>query len=452
MTQSESTLDTLAADLAAGRVTSLSLTNDCLARIEAEGGNGGNAYISVDANSARAAAQAMDSLRAAHAAPSPFAGIPISIKDLFDIAGQVTTAGSRVLAGAAPATSDAVTVARLRRAGLVVLGRVNMTEFAYSGLGLNPHYGTPLNPWDRQTGRAPGGSSSGGAVSVACSMAHGTLGTDTGGSCRIPAAFCGLVGYKPTASRIPTTGALPLSFSLDSMGTMARSVRCCATMDSMLAAEDLTAPATVPVKGLRFAVPTTVVLDTLDTEVAQGFERALRLLSKAGALIEEMPFPEFDDIARLNAKVTFTAAESYAWHRHYIETQRAQYDPRVVGRIERGAKQTAADYVDLVTGRAVLIRTANAHAAPYDGLLMPTVATIAPRMTDLIDDGEYSRANLLALRNATVINMIDGCALSLPMHERGSAPVGLMLCGTQNQDKHILAIGCAVEGLLNQNR
>ncbi|HEY9281809.1 MAG TPA: amidase, partial [Eoetvoesiella sp.] len=402
----------------------------------------------VDAQGARAAADAMDQLRAAQAAPSPFAGIPISVKDLFDVQGQVTTAGSKLLAGAAPATEDAVAVARLRRAGFVVLGRANMTEFAYSGLGLNPHYGTPLNPWDREVGRAPGGSSSGGAVSVALAMAHASLGTDTGGSCRIPAAFMGLTGFKPTATKVPSTGAIPLSPALDAIGPIARSVRCCAALDAVLADEPLHLSSAPVVRGLRFVVPTTVALDTLDAEVAQAFERALGRLSKAGAYIQEAAFPEFDDIARLNAKGGFTAAESYAWHRGYIATSRDQYDPRVISRIERGAHQTAADYLDLIAGRAALISAAQLRMAHYDGLLMPSVAIIAPRMADLMDDSDYARLNLLALRNATIINMIDGCAVSIPVHEQGEAPVGLMLCGTHGNDRKVLALGCALEDYL----
>src|SRR6187455_704694 len=224
---SNPTLATLAADLDAGRTTARKLVEQCLARIADPTGEGARTFIHVDKDAALVAADAMDHLRKANAAPSPYAGIPVSIKDLYDIRGQVTRAGSRALEDSAPAANDAPVVARLRRAGFVVIGRTNMTEFAYSGLGINPHYGTPKNCWRRDVGYVPGGSSSGAAVSVTDGMAHGALGTDTGGSCRIPAAYCGIVGYKPTARRIPLDGGIPLSVTLDSCGPIARSVGCC---------------------------------------------------------------------------------------------------------------------------------------------------------------------------------------------------------------------------------
>jgi len=448
MTHFAPTLSDLARALAAGRGSSRSMVESCLALIAEDGGNGGHAYIHVDAEGARAAADAMDGLRKAGAALSPFAGIPISVKDLFDIGGQVTTAGSRVLAGQAPAARDAVAVARLRRAGFVVLGRANMTEFAYSGLGLNPHYGTPLNPWDPAVGRAPGGSSSGGAVSVAKGMAHATLGTDTGGSCRIPAAFMGLAGFKPTACRVPSEGTVPLSPTLDSIGPIARTARCCAVLDAVLAGGAMAMSELRGLKGLRLVVPASVALDSLDEQVARAFERALSRLSSQGAVIEEKAFPEFGDIARINAKGGFTAAESYAWHRPYIDAAREQYDPRVVSRIERGAGQSAADYLDQMAWRRALIQASRARMAPYDAMLMPTVAIVPPAMARLAGDDDYARFNLLALRNATIVNMMDGCALSVPVHEPGEAPVGLMLCGPHGADDAVLGLGCVVEQAL----
>src|SRR6185312_9623992 len=233
------TLATLAADLDAGRTTARKLLEECLARIADPAGEGQRVFIHVDKEGALHAADAMDRLRKANAALSPYAGIPVSIKDLFDIKGQVTRAGSRALEDSAPAEADAPVVARLRRAGFIVIGRTNMTEFAYSGIGINPHYGTPRSAWNRSVGHVPGGSSSGAAVSVADRMAHGALGTDTGGSCRLPAAFNGIVGYKPTQRRVPLDGGVPLSFSLDSFGPLANSVQCCATLDAVLADEPL---------------------------------------------------------------------------------------------------------------------------------------------------------------------------------------------------------------------
>src|ERR1700710_1487351 len=255
------TLATLAADLDSGRTSARKLVDNCLAKIADTAGEGARVFIHVDAEAAIEAAEAMDRLREVKAAPSPYAGIPISIKDLFDIRGQLTRAGSRALDDSAPAEADATVVARLRRAGFVVIGRTNMTEFAYSGIGINPHYGTPKGAWQRSVGHVPGGSSSGAAVSVADGMAHGGLGTDTGGTCRIPAAFNGIVGYKPTQRRIPLDGGVPLSFSLDSFGPLARSVDCCAVLDAVLADEPITPLQPRPLRGMRLAVPNTVALD-----------------------------------------------------------------------------------------------------------------------------------------------------------------------------------------------
>ena len=290
------TLASLADDLDSGRTSARKLVDECLARIADPAGEGARAFIHVDAEAAIEAAEAMDRLREVKAAPSRFAGIPVSIKDLFDIKGQVTRAGSRALDDSPPAEADAPVVARLRRAGFVVIGRTNMTEFAYSGIGINPHYGTPKSAWQRSVGHVPGGSSSGAAVSVADGMAHGALGTDTGGSCRIPAAYNGIVGFKPTQRRVPLDGGVPLSFTLDSFGPLARTVACCAVLDAVLADEPIAPLQPRPIKGMRLAVPTTVALDDLDDAVAQTFERALETLSRQGALIERIEVPEFLDV------------------------------------------------------------------------------------------------------------------------------------------------------------
>src|SRR6201989_3279854 len=279
------TLAALADDLEGGRTTARKLVEECIARIADPAGEGQRAFIHVDKAAALEAADAMDRLRKAHAAPSRFAGIPVSIKDLFDIKGQVTRAGSRALEDSAPASAEPPVVARWRRAGFVVIGRTNMTEFAYSGIGINPHYGTPKSAWQRDVGHVPGGSSSGAAVSVVDGMAHGALGTDTGGSSRIPAAFNGIVGYKPTQRRVPLDGGVPLASSLDSFGPLARTVGCCAVLDAVLADEAVQPLQPRPIKGMRLAVPTTVALDDLDDDVAKTFERALETLSRAGALI-----------------------------------------------------------------------------------------------------------------------------------------------------------------------
>src|SRR5580692_6305719 len=303
------TLAELAGDLENGRTSARRIVEGCLERIADASGEGPRVFIHVDAEAAIEAAEAMDRLREIKAAPSPYAGIPVSIKDLFDIRGQVTRAGSRALEDSAPAAADAPVVARLRRAGFIVIGRTNMTEFAYSGIGINPHYGTPKSVWQRGVGHVPGGSSSGAAVSVADRMAHGALGTDTGGSCRIPAAYNGIVGFKPTQRRVPLEGGVPLSFTLDSFGPLARTVSCCAILDAVLANEPVAPLQPRPIKGMRLAVPTTVALDDLDDAVARTFERALATLAREGALIERIEVPEFNDVGVMNAKGGFSAAE-----------------------------------------------------------------------------------------------------------------------------------------------
>ena len=440
------TLAVLADDLEAGRISARQLVEDCLARIADPAGEGQRTFIRVDREAALEAADAMDRLRKAKAAPSRFAGIPVSIKDLFDIRGQVTRAGSRALEDSAPAERDAPAVARLRRAGMIVIGRTNMTEFAYSGIGINPHYGTPKGAWRRDVGHVPGGSSSGAAVSIVDRMAYGALGTDTGGSCRIPAAYNGIVGYKPTQRRIPLDGGVPLSFTLDSFGPLANSVQCCATLDAMLAEEPIVPLRPRPIRGTHLAVPTTVALDELDDAVAKTFERALETLSRAGAQIERIEVPEFLDVGIMNTKGGFAASESYAWHRYLITSKGDMYDPRVAVRILRGESMSAADYIDLVNARRSLIARAAARLAPYDALVMPTTANTPPRIADLADDKAFAVANLRSLRNCTLINMIDGCAISIPGHRDGEVPVGVMLASSGGSDRRIFELAAGMEG------
>jgi len=442
------TLAGLADDLENGRTSARKLVDECLAKIADPAGEGARAFIHVDAEAAIEAAEAMDRLREVRAAPSPFAGIPVSVKDLFDIRGQVTRAGSRALEDSAPADADAPVVARLRRAGFVVIGRTNMTEFAYSGIGINPHYGTPRSAWRRSVGHVPGGSSSGAAVSVADGMAHGGLGTDTGGSCRIPAAYNGIVGFKPTQRRVPLKGGVPLSFTLDSFGPLARTAQCCAVLDAVLANEPVVPLQPRSIRGMRLAVPTTVALDELEDEVARTFERALEVLSRQGALIERIAVPEFLDVGVMNAKGGFAAAESYAWHRYLIVRRGDVYDPRVSARILRGESISAADYIDLLEARKSLIARATVRLAPYDALVLPTTANTPPRIADLADDKAFTKANLLSLRNCTLINMIDGCAISLPCHREGEAPVGLMLAACGGADRRIFELAAAMEGAI----
>jgi aspartyl-tRNA(Asn)/glutamyl-tRNA(Gln) amidotransferase subunit A len=450
MTPRHATLAGLARELAGGQTTARALVEECLARIEDTAGEGARAFIRVDADQARVAADAFDKLRDAGAAPSPYAGIPVAIKDLADIKGQVTCAGSRALRDGPAATADAPAVARLRQAGFVLLGRTNMTEFAYSGLGINPHYGTPASPWQRSERRVPGGSSSGSAVAVADGMAYGALGTDTGGSCRVPAAFNGVAGWKPTARRVPIVGMIPLSKSLDSVGPIARTVECCAIMDAVFAAETPMPLEATPLKALRLLVPETIVLESLDSHVAGAFDATLRRISDAGADITRAPLPVLERIAEMTAKGGIAGAESYAWHRGLIATRGDEYDPRVRTRILRGAEQDAADYIDFIERRAAAIPAYDAATSDYDAVIMPTTAIIAPRIDEVSkNDDDYVRTNLLVLRNPMMFNILDCCAISIPMNRPGDAPTGLMIVGRGGTDRRTLAVSKAIEGVLS---
>lgn len=378
----------------------------------------------------------------------PLAGLPVSIKDLFDVAGQTTAAGSTVLAGAAAARADCPAVARLRGAGAVLAGRTNMVEFAFSGVGINPHYGTPRNPADPAIARIPGGSSSGAAVSVATGAALVGLGSDTGGSIRIPAALCGIVGFKSTARLVPTLGALPLSTSLDSVCALTRSVRDAVTVHEVLAARTVQLTGK-PLPSYRLAVARTQMQDALDDTVAQAFERSLRVLRQAGARIEEIALEEISDLAAINASGGLSAAESYAWHRTLIAGHQAEYDPRVAQRILRGARMSAADYIDLLAARQQWMARMEARLSGFDAVLSPTVPIVAPSVASVLDDDdEFFRVNGLLLRNTAVVNMLDGCAISLPCHRPGQLPVGLMLWHAALHDDAVLDLALQVETAL----
>lgn len=447
------TLSALAVALVSGRTHSLTLVREALECIDAPDGEGKQAFVKVHRQAALAAAEAMDKLRVAGLAPSPFAGIPISVKDLFDLAGEPTPAGSTILADATPAERDATAIARLRRAGFIVIGRTNMTEFAFSGLGLNPHYGTPASPYDRATRRIPGGSSSGAAVSVSDRMAFAGIGSDTGGSCRIPAALCGITGYKPTAASVPREGAFALSQTLDSVGPLANSVECCRILHEIMSGVDLPKARSPSLAGLRIAVPQTVVLDGLDAHVATSFERAVNTLSKAGAIVTEQRFGRLAEVARMNAKGGFASAEAYAHHRALVEAKGEGYDPRVRQRILRGRSQDCADYIELLRARAAFVAAMREEIAFFDVLAMPTVPVVAPSIVELVEDDEaFTRINLLMLRNPTLINMMDGCAISLPMHRAGEAPAGLMLASAGDDDEALLSIAAAAEKALASDR
>ena len=395
---------------------------------------------------ARAAADRADAMRTAGVqALSPLAGLPVSIKDLLDVAGEPTKAGSIVLNDAAPAAHDAPVVRRLRAAGAAIIGKTNMTEFAFSGIGMNPHYGTPANPRDTEVARIPGGSSSGAAVSVAAGMCVAAIGSDTGGSIRIPAALCGLVGFKSTARRVPIVGTVPLSTTLDTICAMTRSVQDCILTDSLIADTTLQVPE-LPLRGLRLAMPTNLMLDELEPHVAASFSSAVSRLSAAGAVIIETVLAPLDECGALNK---FPAVEAYAWHRHLLETSEAQYDRRVSKRIKYGASMSGADYIAMRAARVDWIARMEALLAPYDAMISPTVPIVAPPIADLeASDQAFFAANAKVLRNTLTINFLDGCAISLPCHTPGTLPVGLMLAAPAMHDARLLAIAKAVEAVL----
>ncbi len=381
----------------------------------------------------------------------PLAGLAVSVKDLFDVAGQVTAAGSAVLADVAPASRDCTAVARLRGAGAALVGRTNMTEFAFSGVGVNPHHGTPANACDATVARVPGGSSSGAAVSVAAGAAFVGLGSDTGGSIRIPAALNGIVGFKNTARLVPTDGALPLSTTLDTVCAMTRSVRDAITVHEILAARTVTR-SQAPLSSYRLAVATTLMLDGLTPPVAAAFERTLKTLRDAGAHIDPMPLPPLQDLGTIQSTGGFSAAESYAWHRELITQRGDRYDPRVRARIERGAAMKAWEYLDLVQARQAWMANVGLALAGYDAVLSPTVPIIAPPLADVAPgqerDEEFFRINALLLRNPSVVNMLDGCAISIPCQQPGELPVGLMIWHGALRDDTVLNIAMQAEAAL----
>ena len=435
--------------LDAGKTTAVELTEQALARIEDPKGQGATAFINVYKEQALASARASDILRQAGLARSALEGIPISIKDLFDYKGDVTRGASALLKDAPAATEHATLVQRLLEAGAIIIGRTNMTEFAFSGLGINPHYGTPKSPWNRDVGHIPGGSSSGAGVSVSDGMSVAAIGTDTGGSIRIPSAFCGITGFKPTAARIPSEGVMPLSHSLDSSGPLALSVECCALVDAVLSNEPEPTLETMDPSHIRLLMPTNYVLDNADEVVTTQFKAAVAKLKAQGVQIDEVEIPELDQLPYINRLGGFVCAEAWFHHKASIEKNEALYDPRVASRILRGKDQSAADYLELQQTRENWIDQMERLLAPYDGLLLPTTPIVAPTIAELEDEDAYFRANGLILRNPAIINFLNGCALSLPCHEPNSPPVGLMVAAPANHDAHLLNIGHTIESIIS---
>jgi aspartyl-tRNA(Asn)/glutamyl-tRNA(Gln) amidotransferase subunit A len=409
---------------------------------------GGKAYLSLDQNSALAAAKAADFYRQSGCMLSPIAGLAVSIKDLFDVKGQVTASGSKVLAHQNTATKDSVVIEKLRKAGAVIFGRTNMSEFAFSGLGLNPHYGTPT--YADHFKRIAGGSTSGGAVSVALGHAVAALGSDTGGSLRIPAAFCGLVGFKPSSNRISTEGAFPLSFSYDTIGTITQSVEDNIILDEILSDEKFQKKS-LQAKQLKIAITDDYVLDDAEPEVIEAYHATLKHLKQQGFVFEKVDLSELYQITEINQAGGLTAAEAWFIHRNSLDNpeQYVQYDVRVAQRINRGQQISAADYLTTQAQRKVLIESITAKLSGFDAWIYPTVAITPPLLEPLQqDDALFFKTNALVLRNTTVMNFLDGCAVSIPCHQPDQLPVGLSIAGLHGQDQHILNISLLIESLI----
>jgi aspartyl-tRNA(Asn)/glutamyl-tRNA(Gln) amidotransferase subunit A len=419
---------------------------EALARIADSNGEGARACLTVYREGARVSADAADARLRNGIALGPLDGAIVSIKDLFDVAGEPTRAGSKILADAPPAAADATAVHRLRAAGCVIVAKTNMAEFAFTGIGLNPHYGTPGNPADRT--RIPGGSSSGAAVAVADRMCEIAIGSDTGGSVRAPAALCGVVGFKPSKQRVPTTGAFPLSYTLDSVGPLARSVAECAAADAAMAGEDAAALEPMPLAGLRIGIAQGLPLRGLDEAVASRVFEAVNEINRAGAQLSPELFPQFDDMVRANARGSIALAEGYAIHRERLAARSDEFDPFVRDRLVRGRDISAADYIGLMHDRAAMVRAMDARLADLDAILLPTCAIAAPTIAECQNPETALAKNQMALRNAAIINFFDLCAISLPLPRRDGLPVGLMLAARNGHDHRLFRIAAAVEKLL----
>jgi aspartyl-tRNA(Asn)/glutamyl-tRNA(Gln) amidotransferase subunit A len=415
-----------------------------LAAIADPKGEGARACLTVYAEAARVAADAADARAKAGISLGPLDGAIVTIKDLFDVRSEPTRAGSRIEADAAPAVADAPVVRRLRAAGAVIVAKTNMSEFAFSGVGMNPHYGTPGNPADRS--RVPGGSSSGAVVAAADHMCEIAIGTDTGGSCRIPAGLCGIVGYKPSKQRVPTEGAFPLSFTLDSIGPLARDVEACARTDAVIAGEEHAPLQPAQVAGLRLGVPKGFLTTEWDNTVGTRFGAARKKLTDAGARVTDEPMPLVDEMQTVNAKGGLAPAEAFSIHRERLAEHASEFDPNVRVRIERGGNVTAADYVDMMQARGRLVRAMDAQLSSFDAWMMPTTAIVAPTIAQMQDTHTFNVKNMLLLRNTMTWNFFDNCAISIPIPGSG-LPVGLMLVGRNGHDRRLFEIAAGIERL-----
>jgi len=449
MTEAKSALQ-LGAMLQAGLADAEAVVEETLAAITAANERG--LFTLHTPERARAEAKAAAARLREGRPKSLLDGVPIAWKDLFDLAGAVTTAGSRVLAANRPAAADAPVVQQLKSAGMVTVGRVGMTEFAFSGLGLNPHYGTPRNPHGHDTPRIPGGSSSGSGVAVARGLVPVSIGTDTGGSVRIPAAFNGIVGYKSTYGRYPMEGVFPLSSSLDSLGVLSRTVADAVIVDAAMRGKLASEVTRVAPKGVTLVVPTNVVFDEAEPEVVQQFERALDRLAAAGVTIERQRIATFDAVLELGRKHgPLVTAEAYALHEQRLAgSEAALMDQRVAARMRGGAKMTAVSVIATRDARVRLIAELRRDLGPRRMLAFPTIAHVAPAIAPLeADDALYVRINGLTLRNTMLGNFLEHCGVSLPCGTGAQGlPVGFLLSAAGGMDADLLGVALEIEPLV----
>ncbi|SFC91428.1 aspartyl-tRNA(Asn)/glutamyl-tRNA(Gln) amidotransferase subunit A [Bosea sp. CRIB-10] len=406
--------------------------------------DGAPVFTKLLTESARAEADAADRRREAGLELSAIDGTIVSVKDLLDVKGVTTWAGSSALKGAAPAGQDAPSVARLRGAGAVIIGKTNMTEFAFSGIGLNATFGTPGNAIDKA--RIPGGSSSGAAVSVAEGSSELTVGTDTGGSCRIPAAFNGITGMKPTHKTVPDEGCFPLAPSLDSIGPLAKDVAGCARLLSVLADRPFDLADGISPARIRLGVARGGFLAEADPSVAKAYEAAIERVTRLGIAVEPVDLDGFYKEMLAIAPVPLVTVEAAAVHRDLLATKADTYDRRVAARIAIGVPCKAADYIIAMEKRRALIARLAAELDGLDGFLAPTVPIEAPTIAAVeAGDEAFFTANRLILRNPAFGNLFDLCSISLPMPLSDKLSGGLMLSAVAGRDLQLLNIAKLIE-------
>ena len=379
-------------------------------------------------------------------------GIPVAWKDLFDLEGMATTAGSTVLAENAATSRDADVVKALQQAGMVSLGRTNMSEFAFSGLGINPHYGTPRNPASTDGHRLPGGSSSGAGVAVAAGLVPVAIGTDTGGSVRIPAAFNGVVGYKASRGRYSMRGVYPLAKSLDSLGPLTRTVQDAVWVDAAMRGRTVADLQSASLSGLSLVVPETVFFDGIEAGVAAAFEQAVERLARAGASVRRQAFPVFSELFDLiKEKGALVTAEAFALHKARLEgVDATRMDPRVVARTRLGANISMPDYIAILEARERMTAAFSGMIGRDELLVSPTLPHVAAKVAPLLqDDDAFLAMNAKTLRNTQIGNFLDHCGVSIPcgVGEAGM-PVGLLLSGLHGADDRVLGVAMAAEKIV----